>query len=88
MSTDNDVARSLRSWLREDRYEDADRVLDVVFDQIPATPQRSASWLARRFPIMNSNMFRGHRPGVRRREVPAGLRLGRRTTRRDRHAYA
>lgn len=58
MSTENDVARSLRSWLREDRYEDADRVLDVVFDQIPATPQRSASWLARRFPIMNSNMFR------------------------------
>lgn len=58
MSTENDVARSLRSWLREDRYEDADRVLDAVFDQVPATPQRGASWLARRFPVMNSNTFR------------------------------
>lgn len=54
MSTDNDVARSLGSWLREDRHEDADRVLDAVFDQIPATPQRRAGWLARRIPIMNS----------------------------------
>ena len=54
MSTDNDVARSLGSWLREDRHEDADRVLDVVFDQIPATPQRRAGWLARRFPPMNN----------------------------------
>jgi hypothetical protein len=54
MSTDNDVARSLRSWLSENRHEDADRVLDVVFDQIPATPQRSAGWLAWRFPPMNN----------------------------------
>jgi hypothetical protein len=53
MSTDNDVARSLRSWLKENRHEDADRVLDVVFDQVPATPQRRASWLARR-PTMNN----------------------------------
>ena len=58
MSTDNDVARSLRSWLRENRHEDADRVLNVVFDQIPATPQRRAGWLARRFPPMNSNFVR------------------------------
>jgi hypothetical protein len=58
MSTENDVARSLRSWLRENRYEDADRVLDAVFDQVPATPQRRAGWLARRFPPMNSNFVR------------------------------
>jgi hypothetical protein len=58
MSTENDVARSLRSWLRENRHEDADRVLDAVFDQVPATPQRGASWLARRFPPMNSNFVR------------------------------
>jgi len=55
MSTDNDVARSLRSWLKESRHEDADRVLDVVFDQIPATPQRRAGWLARRLPEMTSS---------------------------------
>jgi hypothetical protein len=35
-----------------------DRVLDLVLDQIPATPQRRAGWLARRFPIVNSNMVR------------------------------
>jgi hypothetical protein len=58
MSTENDVARSLRSWLRENRHEDADRVLDAVFDQVPATPQRRAGWLARRFPVMNSNIVR------------------------------
>ena len=54
MSTENDVARSLRSWLTEERHEDAGRVLDTVFDQVPATPQRSASWLARRFTPMNT----------------------------------
>jgi hypothetical protein len=53
MSTDNDVARALRSWLTENRHEDADRVLDAVFDQVPATPQRRASWLAQRFHEMN-----------------------------------
>ena len=53
MSTENDVARSLGSWLKENRHEDANRVLDVVFDQIPATPQRRAGWLARRFFEMN-----------------------------------
>jgi len=53
MSTENDVARSLGSWLKEERHEDADRVLDVVFDQIPATPQRRAGWPARRFFEMN-----------------------------------
>jgi hypothetical protein len=58
MSTEHDVARSLRSWLRENRHEDADRVLDAVFDQVPATPQRGAGWLARRFPPMNSNFMR------------------------------
>ena len=58
MSTENDVARSLRSWLRESRHEDANRVLDAVFDQVPATPQRRAGWLARRFPPMNSNLVR------------------------------
>jgi hypothetical protein len=56
MSTENDVARSLRSWLRESRHEDANRVLDAVFDQVSATPQRRAGWLARRFPIMNNTM--------------------------------
>ena len=42
MSTDRDVTRIVRSWLHEDAYEDADRVLDLVLDQIDTTPQRRA----------------------------------------------
>jgi hypothetical protein len=57
MSTDDDVARSLGSWLREDRHEDADRVLNVVFDQVPATPQRQPIWRTWRQSVM-SNMVR------------------------------
>jgi hypothetical protein len=58
MSTDRDVTRIVRSWLHEDAHEDADRILNLVLDEIDTTPQRSASWLARRFPIMNSNIVR------------------------------
>jgi len=36
----------------------SDRVLDLVLDQIPATPQRRAAWPARRFPLVNNNMVR------------------------------
>jgi hypothetical protein len=58
MSTERDVTRSVRSWLKEDRHEDADRVLDLVLDQLDTTPQRRAGWLARRFPFMNSTTLR------------------------------
>jgi hypothetical protein len=59
MSTDRDVTtRIVRSWLHEDAHEDADRILNLVLDQIDTTPQRSASWLTRRFPRMNSNLVR------------------------------
>ncbi len=58
MSTDRDLARIVRSWLHEDAHEDADRVLDLVLDQLDATPQRRAFWLARRLPVMNSNIVR------------------------------
>jgi hypothetical protein len=58
MSTDRDTTRIVRSWLRIDEHESADRVLDAVLDQLDTTPQRRASWLARRFPIMNSSTFR------------------------------
>ena len=59
MSTDRDVTtRIVRSWLHEDGYEDADRILNLVLDEIDTTPQRSASWLARRFSPMNNNLVR------------------------------
>ena len=54
MSTDRDVTRIVRSWLHEDAHEEADRILNLVLDEIDTTPQRRPSWLARRFPPMNT----------------------------------
>ena len=55
MSTDRDTTRIVRSWLRSDEHESADRVLDAVLDRLDTTPQRRATrWPARRFPEMNS----------------------------------
>jgi hypothetical protein len=55
MSTERDTTRIVRSWLRTDEHESADRVLDAVLDQIDATPQRRATWWpARRFLDMST----------------------------------
>ncbi|MEX0625633.1 MAG: hypothetical protein WD402_03725 [Chloroflexota bacterium] len=54
MSADRDVTRIVRSWLHEDAYEDADRILNLVLDEVDTTPQRRASWLAWRFSAMNN----------------------------------
>jgi hypothetical protein len=55
MSTDRDTTRIVRSWLRTDEHESADRVLDAVVDQLDTTPQRRFTWWpARRFPEMNN----------------------------------
>ena len=54
MSTNRDETRIVRSWLEEGVTTLPDRVLDQVLDQLPATPQRRSSWLARRFPPMNT----------------------------------
>lgn len=53
MSSSRDVARVVRSWLREDAHEDASRVLDSVLDQLDTTPQRRLIWPVRRFLAMN-----------------------------------
>lgn len=63
MSTERDlpggVNRVVRSWLREDRHEDASRVLGAVLDEVDTTPQRrSTPWSAWRNQIMNSNVVR------------------------------
>ena len=58
MSADRDVTRIVRSWLHEDAHEDADRILNLVLEEIDTTPQRRPSWVARRFPPMNSNFVR------------------------------
>jgi hypothetical protein len=46
MSTDQDTTRIVRSWMREDGHESADRVLDAVLDALDTTPQRRAGWPA------------------------------------------
>jgi hypothetical protein len=54
MSADRDMARIVRSWLRTDEHESADRVLDIVLAQLDATPQRRPLWPARRSADMNA----------------------------------
>lgn len=55
MITDRDTTRIVRSWLRTEEHESADRVLDAVLDELDTTPQRRATWWpARRLPEMSS----------------------------------
>lgn len=55
MSTDRDTARIVRSWLRTDEHESADRVLQAVLDALDTTPQRRATWWpAGRITTMNT----------------------------------
>ena len=54
MSTDRDVERIVRSWMDEGVTQLPDRVLDLVLDQIPATPQRRVPRLARMFSLTNN----------------------------------
>jgi hypothetical protein len=55
MSSERDVTRIVRSWMRDDEHESADRVLDAVLDQLDTTPQRRATWWpARRLTNVNS----------------------------------
>lgn len=57
MSTDRDVTtRIVRSWLHEDAHEDADRILNLVLDEIDTTPQGRPSWLARRSPFTSNTV--------------------------------
>ena len=55
MTIDRDTTRIVRSWLRTEEHESANRVLDAVLDQLDTTPQRRATWWpARRLPIMSN----------------------------------
>jgi len=53
MSAERDLTRIVRSWLRTDEHESADRVLDDVLALLDATPQRRSWWPTRRSPQMN-----------------------------------
>ena len=53
-TSDRDVNRAIRSWLHEDRHEDASRIAGAVLDQVDTTRQRRTRWwLAWRTPHMN-----------------------------------
>jgi hypothetical protein len=53
-TSDRDVNRAIRSWLHEDRHEDASRLAGAVLDRVEATPRRRATWWpARRTLTMN-----------------------------------
>lgn len=57
MSADRDTTRIVRSWLRAEENESADRVLNFVLDQLDTTPQRRVTWWpARRFPTLNNSV--------------------------------
>jgi hypothetical protein len=43
-ASDQDVNRAIRSWLHEDRHEDASRIAGAVLDHVEATPRRRATW--------------------------------------------
>lgn len=59
MSTDRETTRVVRSWLEEGVTALPERVLDVVLDQVPATPQRRSWWPARRSPVNTYLKFVG-----------------------------
>lgn len=57
MTTDRQLTGIVRSWLREDRREDAGRVLDLVLDDLATTPQRGAGRLTRGFLVHRTVLY-------------------------------
>jgi hypothetical protein len=56
MTADLDTTRIVRSWLRTDEHESADRVLDTVLARLDATPQHRSLWPVRRIADVNANV--------------------------------
>lgn len=54
MSAERDVTRVVRSWIRTDEHESADRILQTVLSRLDATPQRRSGWSAWRSYRMNT----------------------------------
>lgn len=74
MNTEPDVTRIVRSWLRVDEHESADRVLDAVLDQLDTIPQRRVRrWPAWRLSTMNTTMKVGAAAVVVAFAVLAGI---------------
>ena len=49
MSAELDVNRIVRSWIRAEEHDSADRVLQIVLSRLDTTPQRRHLWSPRRF---------------------------------------
>jgi TolB protein len=56
--SEQQVNRLLRSYLREEWHEDANRVASSVLDELDTTPQRRSRWAAWRSSVMNNNIVR------------------------------
>lgn len=57
MNADRETTRIVRSWLEDGVTRLPDHVLDAVLDELPATPQRRATWWpARRLSTMNTTL--------------------------------
>jgi hypothetical protein len=54
MTTERDVTRIVRSWLRTDEHESADRVLETVLVRLDTTRQRRSWWPTRRYADMHT----------------------------------
>lgn len=54
MTADRDLTRIVRSFLRTDEHESADRVLETVLARLDTTPQRRSWWPSRRFAHVNN----------------------------------
>jgi len=54
MTAEREMARVVRSWLREEEHESADRVLEIVLARLGSTPQRRSRWSARRYAPLNT----------------------------------
>jgi len=56
--SEQQVNRLLRSYLREEWHEDANRVASMVLDELDETPQRRSGGAVRRILFMNNNIVR------------------------------
>jgi len=57
VSTDRETTRIVRSWLEDGVTQLPDTILDSVLDELPATPQRRATWWpARRLPHVHTSV--------------------------------
>ena len=53
MSAERDVNRIVRSWIKTEEHESADRVLQTVLSRLDTTPQRRSWWPSRRSNPLN-----------------------------------